>query len=586
MTEAQRSRAAGLDALALPELTTRSDGLSAQAALLASGHAFAVTDTRLADDPLVWVNPAFEELTGYSAAESLGRNCRFLQGPDTDPAAVTRLRDALRAGRSVTETLLNYRADGSMWWNEVTITPVHDAEGALTHFVGVQSDVGDRIRAGHQRDDARRATTTAHERLALLATVGSMLADTLDPLIAARRLTRLLIPGFADWCSILLLGAATAIENQTEPSMTLAHRRPELSQTVADILAQWHPDPIDNTPQATVLRTGRPLLLTEPGPGHLDGANTTDDVKAAWRRLGADSCLIVPLSARGQRIGCLTLAYVDSGRRYESEDLEFAEDLSRRASTALETARLYTGEHRTALALQRSMLPAIPRVAGLEFAARYLPGSYGAEIGGDWFDVLPLPDGSTGLAVGDVMGHDIRAAAAMGQLRSVLRSYAWEGHTPEGVLDRLNQLVTGLGMAQLATCIYARIEPSRPGQSPLLRWSNAGHTPPLLKTPDGAVHLLEEGRSALIGVDPKRFGLPARVAASRAIPPGSALLLYTDGLIEVRDRDLDDSLAALRATFAAADQHQSVEDLADLLMAASGADGREDDRCLLLARVL
>jgi PAS domain S-box-containing protein len=386
-------------------------GLSAQAALVASGHAFAVADAQSADWPLVWVNPAFEQLTGYPAADVVGRNCRLLQGPDTDRSSSARIRSALAAGQPITETLLNYRKDGSTWWNQVTITPVHDVSGAVTHFVGVQSDAGARVDASRQRDDAQAAADTAR-------------------------------------------------------------------------------------------------------------------------------------------------------------------------------ARLYAAEHATALALQRSLLPALPEVEGLQLAARYVPASDSAEIGGDWYDVLPLPDGSTGIAIGDVMGHDMGAAGAMGQLRSVLRSYAWEGHGPAGVLDRLNQLVCGLGMAKLATCVYARLEP-RHGERPArLHWSNAGHPPPLLRTPDGSVHRLTEAAGMLIGVSTGPPAMPERPSASRDMPPGSVLLLYTDGLIEDHaHQDLDLGIDRLDAALIAWDSDTSLDDLAEQLAAAATFTTQDDDQCLLLLRV-
>ncbi len=384
--------------------------MSAQAALVASGHAFSVVDARLPDLPLVWVNPAFERLTGHRAVDVIGHNCRFLQGPDTDPAAVARIRQALEAGDEVVETLLNYRPDGSSWWNQLTITLVRDDAGEVTHFVGVQSNADATVLADQQRDEARAAANLAEERL-------------------------------------------------------------------------------------------------------------------------------------------------------------------------------HASEHSLALGLQRSLLPVLATVAGLQLAARYLPASDSAEIGGDWYDVLPLPDGTTGVAIGDVMGHDIRAAGAMGQLRSVLRSYAWEGHGPPEVLERLNQLVCGLGMAQLATCVYARIEPARRGQPARLRWANAGHPPPLLRTPADGVEVLRDAAGVLIGVATGNAAIHERISAERDLPSGSTLLLYTDGLVEHRQQDIDTGIARLADAFACADESLSVDDLADRITTAAGHSDHDDDQCLLIVRV-
>ena len=499
-------------------------GLDAQTALVVSGHAFAVTDPRRPDNPLVWVNPAFEELTGYASADVIGHNCRFLQGPETDPAAVGRLRDALAAGEAITETLLNYRPDGSTWWNLVKITPVHDADGEITHFVGVQNDVSELVMADRQRDEARSETVASQGRLRLVAEVGTMLAASVNPARAVWDLTRLVSPVLSDWASIVLLDGE---DDRALPLVTLHHGDPE---QVAEILEQATPGLLDESTQGQVVRTGKPRLLSEPSLEPTRGSV----IEAAAHRLGLASCLVVPLTAGARTIGCLTLAYAGSGRRYSAGDVDFALDLGRRVGAAIDEAQRRSGEHSTALALQRSLLPALPEVDGLELAARYLPGSERAEIGGDWYDVLPLPDGSVGLAVGDVMGHDIQAAAAMGQLRSVLRSYAWEGHGPGGVLDRLNQLVCGLGMGQLATCFYARLESS--AVSPLtLRWANAGHRPPFLKTADGDVHTLTTGLSSLIGVNVGPAARLDRAGGSVDMPSRSTLLIYTTGWSKIAD---------------------------------------------------
>ena len=246
---------------------------------------------------------------------------------------------------------------------------------------------------------------------------------------------------------------------------------------------------------------------------------------------------------------------------------------------------MYAHEHALALTLQRSLLPVLPQVDGLDLAARYIPASDSAEIGGDWYDVLPLPDGSTGIAIGDVMGHDMRAAGAMGQLRSVLRSYAWEGYGPAEVLDRLNQLVCGLGMAQLATCVYARLEPGRQETPTTLRWSNAGHPPPILQHPNGHVEVLTDASNILIGVATGNRSIHERISARRDLPPGSTLLLYTDGLVEDRDQDIDAKILALSRTLGSAATDMSVDHLADLITATAGASRLNDDQCLLIVRI-
>jgi hypothetical protein len=163
-------------------------------------------------------------------------------------------------------------------------------------------------------------------------------------------------------------------------------------------------------------------------------------------------------------------------------------------------------------------------------------------VGGDWYDVLPLPDGAVGIAVGDVVGHDLRAAAAMGQLRGVVRSYAWDGGGPGSVLDRCDQLVQGREMAAMATAVYARIEPQAADASRLVRYANAGHPAPLLLDPDGHLLRLDGQRSPMIGAvrDLGRRTVAGRTEAQVRCAPGSLLLLYTDGFTDVAGEDAEE----------------------------------------------
>lgn len=170
-----------------------------QQALEASSVAFTITDPRQDDNPLVWVNPAFTATTGYGLSESVGRNCRFLQGPATDRTEVAKLAAHIDAGEPCTVVLLNYRRDGTTFWNELTINPVFDDEGLLINFVGAQSDVTDRIRADIDRDRAQTAERAARQRLSLVAEATGALVSTLDVRDALRRLAELVVPSLGDW---------------------------------------------------------------------------------------------------------------------------------------------------------------------------------------------------------------------------------------------------------------------------------------------------------------------------------------------------------------------------------------------------
>jgi light-regulated signal transduction histidine kinase (bacteriophytochrome) len=249
------------------------------------------------------------------------------------------------------------------------------------------------------------------------------------------------------------------------------------------------------------------------------------------------------------------------------------------AAAAARTEELFQREHEIADALQRGMLPVLPEIEGLGLSAAYVTASATAEVGGDWYDVFTLPDGSTGVAMGDVTGHDLSAAAAMGQLRSVLRSYAWEETEPARVLDKLDALVSGFAMRHLATVFFARVQAdSADPDSYLLRYANAGHLPPVLRLPDGEVEVLAEGLSVLIGVD---AGIEHE-NAERRISAGSTLLLYTDGLVEQRDRGVEEGIAALRAVVA--DGPADPDALREHVLTQMVPGRREDDIAVLVVR--
>jgi PAS domain S-box-containing protein len=559
------------------ETTGGPEALIRDRAVVAAGLAFTIADPRQDDTPLVYVNPAFERTTGYSAEEVVGRNCRFLQGPSTDPEAVRRIAKALADEEHLVITLLNHRQDGTAFWNELSLSPVYDGAGVLTHFVGIQADVTPRVLAEQERAAhlaAERAARTdaeqAQSRLALLAEATSMLAATLDVEQSLNRLADLTVPVLADVCTIHL------VEPGGPRRVSSKHVDPRKSALLQVVEERQDQGINERSATARVLAGGPPVLLPELPDDYLDSRVDDPELAEAFRQLAIRSAIVVPLRARQQVLGALALFTSDSGRSYGQDDLSTAADLARRAALTVDNARLYQREHDVAEALQNSMLPVLPQVAGLDIGKRYLPSHGAGQVGGDWYDLLQLPDGHVGIAVGDVMGHDIHAAAAMGQLRSVLRSYAWQGGSPAQVLAHTDDLVQGLGMAPLATAVYARLDL----EGHRLTYANAGHLPPAVRAPDGSVRLLQDARSVLVGAVPGA----EREEAVVDLPPGSVLVLYTDGLVEDRERDLDDGLALLAEALAAAPD--DAEGICDALTTALSTASRADDVALLVVKVL
>jgi serine phosphatase RsbU (regulator of sigma subunit) len=244
------------------------------------------------------------------------------------------------------------------------------------------------------------------------------------------------------------------------------------------------------------------------------------------------------------------------------------------------TLAVYASEHRVAETLQRSLLPVLPDLPQLDLAARYLASGVGQQVGGDWFDVFPIGGDRVGLAVGDVIGHDLEAASAMAQIRAALRAYAVHGDPPVTVITALGHLVDTFRLTQLVTVVYGVLEPAGPDGSRLLRYTNAGHLPPFLRHPDGYVEALTGGGSVVIGAPM----LPAHAQAELLIEPGATLVLFTDGLVEVPGSSLDDALDRLSG--ALAEQHDADADtICRQLLSAMPPGELRDDVALLAVRL-
>ena len=582
-------RAAGQDAeAALQALRER--------AVVATDITFTITDPRQPDNPLAWVNPSFTRVTGYEYDDAVGRNCRFLQGPATDPVAVQQIRDDLAEQRPFTTTLLNYRKDGTAFWNQLSVSPVFDGAGQLVSYVGVQTDVTERVRVEREREAAFAAEKAAREeaesaraiaersradaeraqsRLALMAEATSTLSATLEMDELLDRLAGLCVPLLCDWVYITLVDEYGTVRGS-------AHRHRDGREEDLGQFTSLHVMHLpENSPSRRSMTTARPVLLADVTDDVLEAAVLSPGARQAFRRLGGASLMTVPMVARRRTLGAMALVSSDPDRRFHQDDVDLVEDLARRAALAMDNVRLYQQEHTVADTLQRSLLPELPEIAGIEAAAHYVSASSAADVGGDFYDLLQLPDGSIGIVVGDVVGHDVAAAAAMGHLRGLIRATIWEAEDPDPgtVLTRVDRLVQGLRVASMATMVYARaLPPAHQGAPWRLQVANAGHPPVLLRDPAGAVRLLDGATGMLVGVDASS----RRVTRVIEIPAGSTLLAYTDGLIERPGQDMDEGIGELAQRVASAPPGARPAQLCDA--AVSGALDRRDDVALMAVR--
>jgi PAS domain S-box-containing protein len=437
-----------------------------------------------------------------------------------------------------------------------------------------------RLRADAVRADAVAAMTAATARLQLLADAGRVLSGSLEITRQVGQLADVVVPTLADWCWVVVTDEQGRLHE-----MASAHRDPELRAELELYVHSMVAVMSDQAAASVVTRTGHPLVLPRIDEARVERAIPEPATRQLLGRLGLDSAVIVPLVARGQSLGALGLFNGAERGTHTPAEVETAVEVGRRAGLALHHARLYGQQRALAGALQHSMLTDPPAPDHCEIVVRYVPAAEGAEIGGDWYDAFLEPAGATVLAIGDVVGHDVRAAAAMGQLRSLLRGISYSsGASPAQVLTQVDRAVRGLGLDTMATAVVARLEQGDDdlrADRTLLRWSSAGHPPPVLLRPDGQVAVLDgDLPDLLLGVDPS-VERHDRVAV---LPVGSTVFLHTDGLVERRDRDLDTGTAALVAVLA---EHATLPlaDLCDRVLERLFLPDAEDDVALLAVRL-
>ncbi|MET9385986.1 ATP-binding SpoIIE family protein phosphatase [Streptomyces sp. NPDC002928] len=336
-------------------------------------------------------------------------------------------------------------------------------------------------------------------------------------------------------------------------------------------------------PLSRLLLTGRPAFGDAPGIapavsellGPVAGAPGT---LPPGRRL-----IIAPLNGRRHVVGTVVLLRRRDRPAFTCDDLLVAAQLATHTALGVQKAVMYGHEASVADTLQRTMLPSsLPEPTGVRLASRYLPASKTAQVGGDWYDAIPLPGNRVALVVGDVMGHSMTSAAIMGQLRTIVQTLAGLDLPPDEVLHHLDEQAQRLGSDHIATCLYAIYDPI----SQRLLMANAGHPPALLLQPDGRVEVLRVPPGAPIGVGGVVFE-----SVEMPAPTGATLLQYTDGLVESRDRDVWSGVEALRAHLQAPPRTRaqrlaapSLESLCDQMLGTLGPSARDDDIALLATR--
>ena len=544
--------------------TQRSPEQDAIEAMLHGEFAVAVWDRIDGEFRPVWVNEAYTALTGYGPedARALGED---LLRPGYRPALAELVDDEAAGSAPIHASMPVMTADGTSVDVPVTLTVRRDeTTGRAVRLIAVQREVATSTESLLPESHSRRA-------LELVAKISELLVDFDEPKVLdsiARLVGRRLHAwvGFVVDAGVLRL--SEDINEHIRTRRTGAARgqtSADLSDPVARLLGRDSPEPI-------TLRMDQ-----EFSPGSPAG-QLLELVRGQVRMEShIDRVLVFPLLGRGRTLGVMA-ALPEAGADQFGQDMQTVLYLcARRVGMALDNAQLHYGEHQLVETLQRSMLPDQAQIENLDVWTYYTPSSEHAQVGGDWYDVTQLPEDITVLVIGDVAGHDIEAAAAMGQLRSVVRAFGADLHDPGEVLSRVDRIVDSMRIGRATSLIYATLTQVEDSAEWELRYSRAGHMPGLLVR-DGQVRELDGAGGRLVG-----FGATTRETATERLRPGDVLVMYTDGLVERRDRPLPQGIAALREVLTGG-EHLDAAMVGEMLVRELATEP-EDDVAVVVMRI-
>src|SRR4051794_7205705 len=470
------------------------------------------------------VNQALCQISGYSTRELVGRT--WLEITRGDAETLKLFNDMLTGKTDRFEGERRYiRKDGSHVDVMLSISLAADADGRAANFITQVADITERKRAERDRAERIREQAALAEARAVAETIQKLQKVT-DAALEHLALNDLLRELIAHISEMLDVDTATILLLQPgEDTLTVG-----ATTGLGDHVADDATIPVGEDLIGRIVSTGEPQIAHD--------ISTEKALHPLLRGSATRSVMGVPLLVEGRVSGVILVGTLEQ-REFAREDENMLHLVADRAALAIEHSRLYERELSIVETLQRSLLPErLPTLPGLEMSARYMPGGPGADVGGDWYDAMLLEGGRIGLAMGDVVGHGLGAAALMGQLRNALRAYALDGHSPAAVVERLDRLVEELEPGRMATLLFVIIDPDLM----TIHFASAGHLPPLVLGPDGEARYLEEVRDVPLGVAAgKEYS-----EGTAELEPGSTLVTYTDGLVEERGTSIDRGLETLK----------------------------------------
>ena len=520
--------------------------------VLAETLPHAVSITRL-DGTVTYLNQQWSSFTGISVEAGLEGGWARVIHPEDLARLAEEWREAVGTGEPYTTQYRMRRHDGVYRWMLNRAIPVRDSQGRILSFIGTATDIDERKRS--------------EDGLALIAEATSVLASTLDSRETLQRLADVAVRQIADWCTVHVY------DDQRQLQLAaLAHLDPSSVVFARELSRRYPVQPGDAT--SRVAESGNALLVKEVSPEMIEAGARDAEHREMLDALALRSAIIVPLGIDDERFGAMALVTGQHRRRFDEGDLEIAKLLAQRASVAIANARLYERQEHVARTLQASFLPAaLPHSADVSFSAIYASGAAEAEIGGDWYDAFELRDGTLCLSIGDVGGRGLAAAIPMGKLRQAFRVLSAVEREPARLLRIADAAVRREHPEVYVTAFVAVYDP----RSRILRYANAGHPPPLIRSTDGSVRRLGEPNLPL-GLE--EFAALATV--DDRLEKGDLLVCYTDGLIEA-GKDIEAGIAGMVA--ALRDPALGIVSYpAELVSALALPEGAHDDVAILTLR--
>ncbi len=535
----------------------------------------AILDTDLR---YVAVNPALERMHGIPAEDHLGRHYREIMTASKFAVPEAAMRKVLETGvPMVDQSTIVGRTPADPGhehaWS-ISLYRLDDPQGRVLGVADLVVDVTDRYQAATEAAEARR-------RLALIADGSARIGTTLEVDQTARELAEVTVPELAD---VVTVDVLDSVLDEHRPASRAGG--PAVFRALA-VKAAYPTDAVDAVDRpgeiaafdadrlaTQCVRTGRPILISHVDDTDMARIARDDHAAELLARASVHSYMMAPLTARGHILGFLGLSRARNPLPFSQDDLALAAELASRAAVCIDNARTHESVRAAAETLQRSLLPDHPpHRPGLQIASRYRPALATYEIGGDWYDVLPLDSDKTALVVGDVMGSGIDAAATMGRLRTATSAFADLDLDPAQVLQHLDRITSGLEH-YIATCVYATYDPHL-GECHI---ATAGHLPPALVRSGRRPEFLDLPTGTPLGVG----GVPFETTTID-LGPDDQLVLYTDGLVETRHHAIDERLEALRQLLDAPDR--TLEETCDRLLRELRRPDDPDDVALLIARI-